>query len=84
MTFEDFKAYIPILEEKPFELFPAPQGMGPQTNKFVYADADPTHLKIQNAGSGKEYSLPLVLIEFASVGVLRLTRAVVPRNGNLV
>ena len=45
-------------------------------NSFVYVDDELTHVKIRNSITEKVYDLPLVLVEFANVGVLRLSRMI--------
>lgn len=80
MTQREFDPYIPILQRRDFALFPTPTGM--DNNRFSYADNDETHLKIKNLTTGKTYALPLVLVEFANDGVLRLSRAVEVWNGS--
>jgi hypothetical protein len=82
MNNKDFLIYIPILQEKPFELYPAPKGI--DNNRFTYIDDEPTYIKIEHISTHKTYALPLAVVEFATPGVLRVSREVVARNGSLV
>jgi hypothetical protein len=82
MDVQEFNKYVEILREKPFALFPAPQGF--TDNRFTYVDNTQAHVNIQNTVTEREYLLPLMLVEFANPGVLRLKRAVRPFNGSFV
>jgi hypothetical protein len=91
MTQQDFQKYIGVLKAAPFTLYPAvdmssipsraPAWIGKQ---FKYVDDSEAHVIIQDTASDKTYYIPLVLVEFANPGVLRLTRALKPDNGNLL
>jgi hypothetical protein len=88
MDHKDFPKYIEILKQEPFRIYPPPQGPDQtilwHSRKFVYVDYSPTHIIIQDAETQKSYDLPLVLVEFANRGVLRLTRSISPWNGSFV
>jgi hypothetical protein len=84
MEHKDFLKYVDILRQKSFGLYPNPKNLHSGQNNFTYVEDDPTHVKIQNTTTQKIYDLPLVLVEFANVGVLRLTRAVESFNGSFV
>ena len=88
MDHTDFLNYIDILKQQPFSLYPAPQGPDLNVNwrlkKFTYVSDSPTHAAIQDPETEKTYELPLVLVEFANRGVLRLTRQVISFEGSFV
>lgn len=84
MEHKDFLTYLEILKAKAFKLFPCPKNMRADQNSFVYVDDEPTHVKIQNTITQKVYDLPIVLVEFANVGVLRLSRVIEAFNGSFV
>jgi hypothetical protein len=84
MTQNEFRKYIQILQQKPFVLYPTPEDMDANNNKFEYVDDDQTHVQLRNPVLNKDYSLPLVLVEFANPGVLRLTRETKKFNGSFV
>ena len=89
MTQNDFQKYVPVLNQKPFSLYPAPEVAPSQAaewyeRKFTYVTDSETHVTIKDAASQKIYQIPLVLIEFANPGLLRLTRQVKPYNGDFV
>lgn len=80
MTQDEFRKYIPVLETKPFVLHPPPEGFNAGNNKFEYVDCNATHVEVR--GAGNDYKVPLVLVEFANPGLLRLTRATKKFNGS--
>lgn len=82
MDSKQFGEYIDILQKRPFALHPAPGGI--DFNRFTYVDDDSTHVRLENERTKKRYQLPLVLVEFANEGVLRLTRTVEAFNGGFV
>lgn len=89
MTQDEFQKYIGVLDQKPFSLYPSPQVPESQAQewyarKYVYVSDSLTHVTIKDAASQKTYQIPLVLIEFANPGLLRLTRQVKPYNGDFV
>ena len=84
MTISELKQYLPVLLQRPFALFPEPAGIDPSNNRFTLLDYDPTHVRLQNVNTQVEYLLPLVLVEFANPGVLRLMRAVRAFNGSFI
>jgi hypothetical protein len=84
----DFAKYIPILQEKPFIIYPTPQGPGNSVvwhaKKLIYRDDTSTHVIVEDVATQKVYQLPLALVEFANTGILRLTRVVGPSNGSFI
>jgi hypothetical protein len=90
MEHKDFLKYLDILKDKPFSLYPPPQGKDENQNghlraaKFSYVDDTPTHVIIADNATSKTYHIPLVLVDFASPGILRLTRQLEPWNGSFV
>lgn len=83
MEREDFIKFLDILKE-PFELYPIPTDMIPPQNRFRYVDHHATHVTIQSLQMENLYQLPLMLIEFANPGVLKLTRKVRLYSGAFV
>ncbi len=88
MESKDFQKYIPILKQLDFAIFPAPEGPNKTipwpSKKFSFVDDSPTHVTIQDAETHKSYELPLVLVEFANPGVLRVSRQIRAWNGSFV
>jgi hypothetical protein len=84
MTQAEFRDYEKILQQKPFVLYPTPDGLDSSNNKFDLVDDSKTHLTIHNTAINKDYVIPLILVEFANPGVLRLTRQTKPFNGSFV
>jgi hypothetical protein len=81
MTRSEFSDYVPILQDESFALYPAPKSI---FNRFTYVENSSTHVTIEGTSDRKQYELPLVLVEFANHGILRLTREVQPRNGSFI
>ncbi len=88
MNHTDFLVYLGILEEKPFSIYPPPTGPDKtkawHLAKFTYVDHSRTHVKIKEEATDKIYDVPLVLVEFASLGVLRVSRQMIAYNGSFV
>jgi len=88
MEQKEFLKFIEILKAGPFSIYPTP--VGPDQcvrwylKRFAFVDDSPTHVTIQDTETQKNYDLPLVLVEFANRGVLRLTRVVSPWEGSFV
>jgi len=81
---KDFEKHIPVLEERPFELYPAPKGLDMNKNKFQYADYTDTHVTLVSTATSKIYCLPLSVVDFANPGILRLSREMTVRNGGFI
>ena len=88
MDQKEFVKFVDILKAEPFAIYPTPTGPDQRIKwylkRFTYVDDSPTHVTIQDTENQKAYDLPLVLVEFANRGVLRLCRAVSPLNGSFV
>jgi len=84
MTHDEFMQYHSIIKQDAFRLIPDPDGIDRRDNNFVYADDNRTHVIIKGVATQNQYHLPLVLVEFISPGVVRLTRKVKADEGNLV
>jgi hypothetical protein len=84
MTHEEFKNYIGVLQQKPFAIYPMPEGFDDISNKWEYREASTTHAIIFNIAKDKASLVPIVLVEFVNPGVLRLSRRVTPLNGSFV
>jgi hypothetical protein len=84
MTQMEFRNYEKILQQKTFVIYPTPDGLDSGNNKFDLLDDSKTHLTVHNTVTNKDYMVPLILVEFANPGVLRLTRETKPFNGSFV
>lgn len=85
MEHKDFLKYVEILRTEPFGIYPHPKIAGKiSTDRFIYVEDTLTHVHIKSTASEKIYELPLVLVEFANHGTLRLTREVQAWNGCFV
>jgi hypothetical protein len=84
--------YVDVLKAQPFTLFPSPDfSRAPSIaeqwlyKKLVYVADSKAFIVIgESSNPKKTYNISLALIEFVIPGVLRLTRALVPTNGDLV
>jgi hypothetical protein len=91
MTQQEFQKYVPILQQEPFTFYPAVDTSAMPsrahewyTKRFRYAGDSETHVIVEECVTSKTYYIPLVLVEFANPGILRLTRALKPDNGGLL
>jgi len=84
MTQQEFMQHLSLLQQRDFELYPDPKGIDRGERKFRYVDDTPTHVKIQNVITQKEYLLSLSLIELINPGIMRLYREVRAFNGSFV
>ena len=93
MEQEEFaEKYVDVLKAQAFTLFLSPDfSRAPSIaqhwldKKFVYVGDTKAYIVIGEALSPRRtYNIALALIEFVIPGVLRLTRALVPTNGDLV
>ncbi len=46
MQLQDFVQYIPVLQQRDFEIYPQPQGIDRSNSKFTYIDHDRTHITV--------------------------------------
>jgi hypothetical protein len=85
MNDEEFRKYVNILQSGLFVLYPNPEHMD-SSDRFEFIGFTETHAFIKRTRDNKQYSLPLVLVEFANPGepvVLRLTRRDITIFGGL-
>lgn len=86
MEHKDFEKYRHLLQRR-FKLYPNPSGPVGEvwySKEFELSDDSPTHLTIRDLETRKTYALPLVLIEFISPGLIRLTREIKIADGMFV